>query len=204
MVETLRALEEGFSDYLKKVDWLNLGGGHLMTRTGYDVSRAVSAIKDFRRSYPHLRIFIEPGSAIAWDAGVLVSTVLDIVETEDLPVAMLDVSFAAHMPDCLEMPYRPEVFGASNPGRDTSSAGDPYIYRLGGSSCLAGDVVGQYGFSLPLSIGQKLIFLDMGHYTMVKTNTFNGVNLPSIAISREDGRFDVVKSFGYESFKSRL
>lgn len=199
LATTLKILETKFSDYLGKASWLNLGGGHLMTSEGYDVESAIASLLKFRAVFPHLKIYLEPGSAIAWGTGTLVATVLDVVETSEYPVALLDTSFATHMPDCLEMPYRPAIESELDRKSATGAT-----YRLGGASCLAGDQVGLYHFPAPLEAGQRLVFLDMAHYTMVKTNTFNGVGLPAIAIIRESGKVEVVKRFDYDSFKSRL
>lgn len=195
---TLEALEQRFGDLLHQAKWLNMGGGHLMTREGYDIPLLIELIKRIREKY-NLKVILEPGSAIAWKTGVLVSSVLDILDSQGIQVAILDTSFAAHMPDTLEMPYKPYVRGAHHEPVD----GLP-TYRLGGMTCLAGDFMGDYSFDEPLKVGDTLIFEDMIHYTMVKTTTFNGVNLPSIGILQQDGRFRLVKSFGYESFKDRL
>jgi carboxynorspermidine decarboxylase len=195
---TLDALESRFSDLLHQAKWVNLGGGHLMTREGYDTEHLIGLLKAFRQKY-NVDVIMEPGSAIAWQTGILVSTVLDVLNSQGIDVAVLDTSFAAHMPDTLEMPYKPRVHGAYH----EPVAGKP-TYRLGGMTCLAGDFMGDYSFDKPLEIGDKIIFDDMIHYTMDKTTTFNGVNLPSIGIWRADEQFDLVRSYGYESFKDRL
>ncbi len=195
---TLEALESRFGDLLHQAKWLNMGGGHLMTREGYDTALLVDLVKGIREKY-NLEVILEPGSAIAWRTGVLVATVLDILDSQGVNVAILDTSFAAHMPDTLEMPYKPYIRGAHH----EPVAGLP-TYRLGGMTCLAGDFMGDYSFEEPLRVGDRLVFEDMIHYTMVKTTTFNGVNLPSIGILQSDGSFRLVKSFGYESFKDRL
>ncbi|MCP9768905.1 carboxynorspermidine decarboxylase [Lacihabitans sp. LS3-19] len=194
---TLVHIEEKFGDLLHQVKWLNLGGGHLMTREGYDHAHLVSIIKRLKSTY-NIEIILEPGSAIAWQTGYLRSKVLDIVDAQGVDVAILDISFAAHMPDTLEMPYKPKVWGATDaiPGKPT--------YRLGGMTCLAGDYMADYSFEKPLNIGDTLIFDDMIHYTMVKTTTFNGVGLPSMGIWHEDDTFELVKSFGYEVFKEKI
>lgn len=197
--KTLNLVEEQFGAFLPRIKWLNCGGGHLMTRQGYDVEHLIQTLRAFRARHPQLQIILEPGSAIAWDTGVLVSTVLDIVKNKSVKTAILDISFTAHMPDTLEMPYRPGVQGAS----ETPQNGQ-YLYRLGGVSCLSGDFHEAYGFDKPLKIGQKIVFEDMIHYTMVKTTTFNGVTHPSIAILRENGALDVVRKFGYKDYKNRL
>ena len=194
---TLKVFEEKFSPFLKAMTWINFGGGHHITRPDYDVDLLCRLIQDFTTRYP-VQVYLEPGEAVALNAGILVTTVLDIVHN-DIPIAILDVSVPCHMPDVLEMPYRPEIAGAGMPGEKG------HTYRLGGLSCLAGDVAGEYSFDHPLSIGQKLAFLDMGHYSMVKTTTFNGVQLPSIALY--DGfseSLEVVKEFGYQDYRNRL
>ena len=195
---TLAALEAKFGDLLHQAKWLNMGGGHLMTREGYDTDRLVRLIKAIREKYD-LEVILEPGSAIAWRTGTLYSTVLDVMDSQGIQVAILDVSFAAHMPDTLEMPYKPHIEGAHH----EPVTGLP-TYRLGGMTCLAGDFMGDYSFDQPLEVGDKLVFEDMIHYTMVKTTTFNGVNLPSIGIWQKDDTFRLVRSFGYESFKEHL
>ncbi|MCG8308119.1 MAG: carboxynorspermidine decarboxylase [Cytophagales bacterium] len=193
---TLRVIDEKFGRYLKKVTWLNIGGGHHFTREDYDVELFVNTIKSFRKEYD-LEIIAEPGEAIGWKTGYLLSTVQDVVEANGLKTAMLDVSFTAHMPDCLEMPYRPNVVGTV----DNTGA---FNYRLGGNTCLAGDFIDGYRFGTALEAGDKVIFDDMIHYTMVKTNTFNGVQLPSIGMITCDGSFKLIKSFDYKDFKNRL
>ncbi|WP_338874692.1 carboxynorspermidine decarboxylase [Spirosoma sp. SC4-14] len=195
---TLQALEGRFADLLHQVKWVNFGGGHLMTREGYDTQHLIGLLSAFRQKY-NVDIILEPGSAIAWQTGVLVSTVLDLIDSQGIQVAILDTSFAAHMPDTLEMPYKPRITDSYH----EPVAGKP-TYRLGGMTCLAGDFMGDYSFDKPLSIGDKVVFEDMIHYTMVKTTTFNGVNLPSIGIWKEDQHFLHVRSYGYESFKDRL
>lgn len=193
---TLAAVENKFGDLLHQVKWLNLGGGHLMTREGYDVDHLISQLQRLKATY-NLDIILEPGSAVAWQTGPLVCEVVDIVENQG-SIALLDISATAHMPDVLEMPYRPHIEGAGLP------ADKPYRYRLGGNSCLAGDVIGEYSFDEPLKPGDRLVFADMMHYTMVKTTFFNGVQHPDIGILREDGSFDVVRHFTYDDFRSRL
>jgi carboxynorspermidine decarboxylase len=194
---TLMHIEAKFGDLLHQVKWLNLGGGHLMTRQGYDHEHLIGQIKRLKTTY-NVEVILEPGSAIGWQTGFLRSKVLDIVDAQGVDVAIVDVSFAAHMPDTLEMPYKPAVWGATD-----AVEGKP-SYRLGGMTCLAGDYMSAYSFEKPLAIGQDIVFDDMIHYTMVKTTTFNGVGLPSIGIIKENGDFEVLKSFGYESFKDRL
>jgi carboxynorspermidine decarboxylase len=199
---TLEQVERRFGDLLDRVRWLNMGGGHAITRAGYDVEGLIRLVREIRARHPNLeQVILEPGSAVAWQTGELVSTVLDIVENQGVRTAMLDVSFTAHMPDTLEMPYRPRVLGASDaaPGE-----GEGHRYHLGGQTCLAGDFIGDYVFERPLNVGDRVVFWDMIHYTMVKTSTFNGITLPTIAIWREDDRLDVLKSFGYEDYKRRI
>lgn len=196
--QLILALEQRFGPWLPHLKWINLGGGHLMTRRGYDVGYLIEVLRAFRQRHPHLSVILEPGSAVAWETGELVSTVLDIVDSGGIKTAILDVSFTAHMPDTLEMPYRPKVLGATDPvpGKPT--------YRLGGVSCLAGDYMTEYSFAEPLRIGDQIILWDMMHYTMVKTTTFNGVTHPSICLWTEDDQLEVVRRFGYEDFKNRL
>lgn len=194
---TLVHIEEKFGDLLHQIKWLNLGGGHLMTKEGYDHAHLIATIKRLKATY-NIDIILEPGSAIAWQTGYLRSRVLDIVDAQGIDVAILDISFAAHMPDTLEMPYKPKVWGAAD-----AEKGKP-TYRLGGMTCLAGDYMSEYSFEKPLEIGDTVVFDDMIHYTMVKTTTFNGVGLPSIGIWHEDDTFELVKSFGFESFKEKI
>jgi carboxynorspermidine decarboxylase len=196
----LTHFESKFGRFLPQLKWVNFGGGHLMTRSGYDVDHLIAVLKAFKQRYPNLEVIMEPGSAIAWDTGVLVASVLDIVKNNGVKTAILDVSFTAHMPDTLEMPYRPRVREASA----TPQKGDKHLYRLGGVSCLSGDYMDEYAFEKPLKLGQKIVFEDMIHYTMVKTTTFNGVTHPSIAIQRQNGQLDVVKRFGYKDYRNRL
>ncbi|MHA8098636.1 carboxynorspermidine decarboxylase [Aquirufa aurantiipilula] len=196
---TLAVIDEKFGDLLPQIKWLNLGGGHLITRADYQVDHLIQVLKSFKSQYPNLSIILEPGSAVGWQTGFLKSTVLDIVHSAGIDVAILDVSFAAHMPDTLEMPYKPRIrYANSEP-----VSGKP-TYRFGGMTCLAGDYYGDYSFEEPLKIGDEIILEDMIHYTMVKTTTFNGVNLPSIGKLDTDQNFVLFKSFGYESFKDRL
>jgi carboxynorspermidine decarboxylase len=194
---TLRAVMEKFDDQLQTMKWLNFGGGHLITSPGYDIELLIALIREVRNRYPHLRIYLEPGEAIAVGTGVLLGTVIDLVENS-MPIAILDLSATTHMPDVLEMPYRPVVEGAGEAGEKA------FTYRLGGPTCLAGDIIGDYSFDAPLQIGDRVVFHDMSHYTMVKTTTFNGVPLPSIAILAEDGRIGSVREFGYEDYRMRL
>jgi len=194
---TLTVVEQQFGDLFERLEWLNMGGGHHISRPDYDVDRLCRTIERFRARLD-LDIYLEPGEAIALNTGYLVTSVLDIFRSE-VDVAILDTSATAHMPDVLEMPYRPDIAGAGQPGEQA------HTYRLGGLTCLAGDVIGDYSFPAPLAVGQKLVFTDMAHYTMVKNTTFNGINLPAIAIydpDRDD--LNIVKTFGYEAYRSRL
>ncbi len=197
--ELIQQLERKFAHYLRKMKWLNLGGGHLMTKAGYDTGRLIEALRGLRSRYPHLEVILEPGSAIGWQTGYLRSRVLDIVSNYGRRTALLDVSFTCHMPDTLEMPYRPQVSGASN---DPSTEG--YLYQLGGVSCLAGDYLSEYSFPQPLRVGDEIIFEDMLHYTTVKTTTFNGVHHPDLCIQAADGSIRTVRSFSYEDFERKL
>ncbi len=193
--ETAKAVEEKFGDFLPKVKWLNMGGGHHITRPDYDIERLIRVIRHFSDKYG-VQVYLEPGEAVALNAGFLAATVLDFVHN-GMDIAVLDASAACHMPDVLEVPYRPEVLGAGKAGEK------PYTYRFGGNTCLAGDIIGDYSFDKPLKSGDKLFFKDMAIYSMVKNNTFNGMALPDICIW--DGeKLEVLKSFGYEDFKKRL
>jgi carboxynorspermidine decarboxylase len=199
LARTLAVIDEKFGEFLPRLTWLNLGGGHLITREGYDVAHLIKTLVDFKAKYPNLTIILEPGSAVGWQTGFLKSTVLDIVESAGITVAIVDCSFAAHMPDTLEMPYKPRIRHANSepqPGKPT--------YRFGGMTCLAGDFYGDYSFEHSLNIGDEIIFEDMIHYTMVKTTTFNGVNLPNIGKIDTQGDFILFKSFGFDSYKDRL
>jgi len=193
---TVHVFEQKFGRYLSGMKWLNLGGGHHITRPGYDIERLVRILNGLRNTYK-IQIYLEPGEAVALNTGYLVSEVVDRI-TNGMEIAILDTSAACHMPDVLEMPYRPGIIGAGDSGEKK------YTYRLGGPSCLAGDVIGDYSFDEPLKIGDRLVFLDMAHYTMVKNNTFNGIALPSIAAIGTDRQVESVKNFGYEDFKMRL
>lgn len=194
--KTLSAIEEKFGKYLYDMEWINFGGGHHITRDDYDIEKLLLCIKRIKEKY-NLEVFIEPGEAFALNAGYLVTTVLDITEN-DMPIAILDTSAACHMPDVLEMPYRPPLYMSGENGEKK------YSYRLGSQTCLAGDVIGEYSFDEPLNIGDKLIFMDMAIYSMVKNNTFNGMPLPDIAILRENGEYEIIKRFSYNDFKERL
>jgi carboxynorspermidine decarboxylase len=194
LASTLRAVEEKFGGYLYKMKWINIGGGHHITRADYDTELLISCITRLQTEYG-LEVYLEPGEAVVLNTGFLVASVLDIVEN-GIPAAILDASAACHMPDVLEMPYQPQIIGAAE--------GKRYTYRLGGNTCLAGDIIGDYSFDEPLKCGDRLVFCDTAHYSMVKNNTFNGVPLPAIAVKKADGSFGVVKVFGYGDFKGRL
>jgi carboxynorspermidine decarboxylase len=195
--KVLQTVEEKFGKFLPKLKWINMGGGHLMTRKDYNTGHLIDILKKFKER-TGLHLILEPGSAFAWETGELVSTVEDIVENQGIKTAILDVSFTAHMPDCLEMPYKPRIEGA------TDMAEGKLTYRIGGNSCLSGDVMGDWSFGTGLKPGDRLIFLDMIHYTMVKTTTFNGVHHPSIGIWTMDGKFRLIREFGYSDYKNRL
>ena len=195
---TLAAFESKFGHLLAHMKWVNFGGGHHISRADYDVERLVRVLTDFKARYPHLEVFLEPGEAVALNTGYLVTTVMDIIENEG-QVAILDTSATAHMPDVLEMPYRPGILGGGLPGEHA------YTYRLGGMTCLAGDVIGDFSFPAPLEPGQQLVFTDMAHYTMVKTTMFNGVQHPAIVTWDPDiEELKVLREFGYEDFRDRL
>jgi carboxynorspermidine decarboxylase len=195
--KVLQVVEVKFRRFFPSLSWINMGGGHLMTRNDYDVDHLIKILKRFKEN-SGLHVILEPGSAFAWETGELVATVEDIVENQGIKTAILDVSFTAHMPDCLEMPYNPKIIGATDPvpGKPT--------YRMGGNSCLSGDVIGEWSFDKELKPGDRIIFWDMIHYTMVKTTTFNGVQHPSIGVWTMDGKFKLIKKFGYEDYKNRL
>ena len=199
---TLVHIEDKFSKWFPQLKWINFGGGHLMTRNDYDVKLLVSMLKEFHKRYPWLKVILEPGSAFAWQTGVLVAQVVDIVEDKNIKTAILDVSFTCHMPDCLEMPYQPEVRGAESVGMERAT--DKNTYRLGGNSCLSGDFMGSWRFDHPLEIGEKLIFEDMIHYTTVKTNMFNGITHPAISMLKSDGKLQKMRVFGYSDYKNRM
>ncbi len=193
---TVRALEEKFGPYLKNMAWLNLGGGHHITREGYDVDLLCATVLRLQNTYG-VKVYLEPGEAVALNAGFLVSSVLDIVHN-GMDIAILDTSAACHMPDVLEMPYRPPLENAGEPGEKART------FRLAGPTCLAGDVIGDYSFDRPLRPGTRLVFGDMAIYSMVKNNTFNGMRLPDIFLRHTDGSFELVRRFGYENFRNRL
>ena len=195
---TLVHLEQRFARWFPQLRWLNLGGGHLMTRKDYDVPHLIRLLQGLHQRYPHLRIILEPGSAFTWQTGVLSAQVVDIVENRGIRTAILNVSFTCHMPDCLEMPYQPAVRGAR------MDAQGPYTYRLGGNSCLSGDYMGSWSFDAPLQIGQRIVFEDMIHYTTVKTNMFNGIHHPAIGMWGLDGKAHLFKEFSYFDYRDRM
>lgn len=194
--EVLKGFEKRFGDLIPRMKWVNFGGGHHITRDGYDVEKLIKIINDFRARYDGIKVYLEPGEAVGWQTGPLVASVLDIVHN-GMDIAILDISAEAHMPDTLAMPYRAAIRGAGDIGEK------PHLYRLGGPTCLAGDIMGDYSFDAPLKIGDKLIFEDMIHYTIVKNTTFNGVKLPDLAVLHRDGSYEVTSHFGYEEYKRR-
>lgn len=216
---SLEHIEEGFGRWLGQVEWINFGGGHLMTRKEYDISGLVDLLQGFHRRWPHLHIILEPGSAFGWQTGELVASVVDIVEDSGIRTAILDVSFTCHMPDCLEMPYWPEVRGAKRVRSEELGMRNeltrcdelkreplltPHTYRLGGNSCLSGDYMGYWQFEKPLKVGDEVVFEDMLHYTTVKTNMFNGIGHPAILFRHSDGIVKQLRRYGYEDYKNRM
>ena len=210
---SLQHIEEKFSKWFPQIEWINFGGGHLVTRKDYDIERLVRLMQGFHERYPHLKVIFEPGSAFAWQTGPLVSSVVDIVEDKGIRTAILDVSFTCHMPDCLEMPYFPEVRGAQHVEHEVGSSQEPpfhlegaggRLYRLGGNSCLSGDWMGDWAFDHELQVGEEIVFEDMIHYTTVKTNTFNGISHPSIAMLHSDGTLEILREYGYEDYRDRM
>lgn len=199
---TLLHIEEKFSRWFPQLKWINFGGGHLMTRKDYDVLRLIRMMKEFRQRFPNLKVILEPGSAFAWQTGPLVAQVVDVVEDKGIRTAILNVSFTCHMPDCLEMPYMPEVRGASVWCEDNGN--NRFLYRLGGNSCLSGDFMGNWLFDHELQVGENIIFEDMIHYTTVKTNMFNGISHPSIAILHEDDNLELLRKFSFEDYLNRM
>ena len=197
--KVLSQVESAFGKYLDGLKWINFGGGHLMTRKGYDTDHLISLIKGFNKRHPNLHVILEPGSAFTWRTGDLIATVLDIVENAGIKTAIVDVSFACHMPDCLEMPYKPTITEAL-PDVDA----DKPTYRIGGNSCLSGDFVGDWSFEQPLKPGDILTFEDMNHYTTVKTNMFNGIQHPALYLQRNDGTIQCLRCYTYEDYKNRM
>ena len=195
---TLAEVERRFGRFLPHVKWLNMGGGHLMTRKDYDVEHLIALLKGFKERYPNLELIMEPGSAFAWQTGFLLTTVVDIVENHGIKTAIIDASFTCHMPDCLEMPYKPAIRFATD-----AVEGKP-TYRIGGNSCLSGDYMGLWSFDHELQIGERIVFEDMIHYTMVKTNMFNGIHHPAIALWTKEGKAEIYKQFSYEDYRDRM
>jgi len=193
--KVLKSFEEKFGEYISQMKWINFGGGHHITRKDYDVGKLISLIKNFKNRYG-VDVYIEPGEAVGWESGVLVASVLDIVQN-GMDIAILDTSAEAHMPDTLAMPYRADI-------RHSGKVNEKkYTYRLGGNTCLAGDIMGEYSFDRPLSVGDKLIFEDQIHYTIVKNTTFNGIKLPDLGVLYKNGTYEIVSKFGYKEYKNR-
>ena len=194
----LQAFEQQFGRYLPSVKWVNMGGGHLMTRADYDVEHLIKLLRDFKARYPWLNVIMEPGSAFTWQTGDLITSVVDVVENQGIKTAIIDASFACHMPDCLEMPYKPAIAESIEPD------GSAPEYRLGGNSCLSGDFVGDWSFAAPLKVGDRLTLKDMNHYTTVKTTMFNGISHPSIVFCDRNGDCRYLREFDYNDYKSRM
>ena len=202
---SLQHIEEKFSKWFSQLEWINFGGGHLVTRKDYDIELLVRLVQAFHQRYPHLKVIFEPGSAFAWQTGPLVASVVDVVEDKGIRTAILDVSFTCHMPDCLEMPYYPDVRNAKHVEEISHlSPLTSHLYRLGGNSCLSGDFMGYWRFDHELEVGEQMVFEDMIHYTTVKTNTFNGITHPSIAMLHQDGTLELLRQFTYEDYRSRM
>ena len=204
---TLQHVEEKFSKWFGQLEWINFGGGHLVTRKDYNIELLVRLMQGFHERYPHLKVIFEPGSAFAWQTGPLVSSVVDVVEDKGIRTAILDVSFTCHMPDCLEMPYYPDVRGAEHVDMDGDACVDPqtpFLYRLGGNSCLSGDFMASWQFDHELKVGEEVIFEDMIHYTTVKTCMFNGISHPALGMLHEDGNVEILRTFGYEDYRNRM
>ena len=197
--KVLSQVESAFGKYLDGLKWINFGGGHLMTRKGYDTDHLISLIKGFKKRHPNLHVILEPGSAFTWRTGDLIATVLDIVENAGIKTAIVNVSFACHMPDCLEMPYKPTITEAL-----PEVVADKPTYRIGGNSCLSGDFVGDWSFEKPLKPGDILTFEDMNHYTTVKTNMFNGIQHPALYLQRNDRTIECLRCYTYEDYKNRM
>ena len=199
-VRSLSHIEDKFSDWFKQLKWINFGGGHLMTRKDYNVNLLIDTLKGFHKRYPWLKVILEPGSAFGWQTGPLVSQVVDVVEDKGIRTAILNVSFTCHMPDCLEMPYKPAVRFAKTLDENKGE----HVYRLGGDSCLSGDFMGYWQFDHKLQVGENVIFEDMLHYTTVKTNMFNGISHPSIMLAKENGDLELLHEYTYEDYKNRM
>lgn len=200
---TLVHIEDKFAKWFPQIEWINFGGGHLMTRADYDVDRLIRLLQGFHARYPHLHVILEPGSAFGWQTGSLVSQVVDVVENKGIRTAIVNVSFTCHMPDCLEMPYQPDIRGAHSLSMD-ADASLPHVYRIGGNSCLSGDFMGMWQFDHELQVGENVIFEDMLHYTTVKTCMFNGISHPSIALLHTDNELEVLRQFTYEDYRNRM
>ena len=200
---TLVHIEEKFAKWFPQIEWINFGGGHLMTRADYDVDRLIRLLQGFHARYPHLHVILEPGSAFGWQTGPLVSQVVDVVENKGIRTAIVNVSFTCHMPDCLEMPYQPDIRGAHSLPMD-ADASLSHVYRIGGNSCLSGDFMGMWQFDHELQVGENVIFEDMLHYTTVKTCMFNGISHPSIALLHTDNELEVLRQFTYEDYRNRM
>ena len=196
--KVLKAFESQFGQYLPQVKWVNMGGGHLMTREGYDTAHLISLLKDFKSRHPWLNVILEPGSAFTWQTGDLITSVVDVVTNQGVTTAIIDASFTCHMPDCLEMPYKPAI------AESLPDGAKGFTYRLGGNSCLSGDFVGDWTFDHPLQIGERLTLEDMNHYTTVKTNMFNGIQHPAIVLCGRDGQCRYLRQFSYDDYKSRM
>lgn len=203
---TLTYIEDKFSGWFSQLKWINFGGGHLMTRKDYDVELLIKTLQDFHLRYPHLKVILEPGSAFAWQTGSLIAKIVDIVENNGVKTAVINASFTCHMPDCLEMPYKPAIRHAETLEKDDLdiARATPHTYRIGGNSCLSGDYMGLWQFDHELQIGETLIFEDMIHYTTVKTTMFNGIGHPSIGMLHEDGTFELFRRFTYEDYRDRM
>ena len=204
---TLEHIKAKFARWFSQLKWINFGGGHLMTRDGYDMPLLIHTLDAFREQFPHLKVILEPGSAFAWHTGTLVAQVADVVEDHGIRTAILNVSFTCHMPDCLEMPYVPDVRGAARESDGIAHACNAFkdhVYRLGGCSCLAGDFNGSWHFDHELTIGENIVFEDMLHYTTVKTTMFNGVSHPSIALLHDNGQLDMLREFSYDDYRDRM
>lgn len=206
LVHTLEHVEAKFGAWLPQIKWINLGGGHLVTREGYDVGLLVDTLRQFKVRHPHLSVILEPGSAFLWQTGTLRASVVDIVSNSGIKTAILNASFTCHMPDCLEMPYLPTVRGARTlyPEEAGGREREENVYRLGGNSCLSGDFMGYWEFAAPLSVGDEIVFEDMIHYTTVKTNMFNGIAHPAIVMRRTDGRQELLRAFSYQDYRDRM
>ena len=205
---TLQHIEQKFSRWFPQIEWINFGGGHLITRSDYDIDLLVRLMDGFHARWPHLKVIFEPGSAFAWQTGPLVASVVDIVENNGIRTAILDVSFTCHMPDCLEMPYYPAVRHAKHFEAPSPLTADfihlPHLYRLGGNSCLSGDFMGYWQFDHELEVDEEIVFEDMIHYTTVKTNTFNGISHPAICMLHTDGQIEILRQFCYEDYRNRM